>query len=243
MGELNYFLEIEVSKTKIGLCLYQRKYRLKLLYEFVLLTCKPVLTPLPYNVVLAHKEFEGDKYLINVTNYQKLVGKLIYLTLTRPDISYVFHYLSQHMHSPFKSHFDTTLRLLKYLKLAPGNSIEFSKNQSGFSVTVFFDSDWSKCPVTKRYVSGYCVMINGCLVSWNSKKHATLSRSLADAEYRSMTAASCEIVVNPVMHKKTKHFDIDVHLVRENVSSGFDSKDNVAHILTKALGHFSMVFW
>ncbi|GKB17414.1 ribonuclease H-like domain-containing protein [Tanacetum coccineum] len=196
-------------------------YCLELLHEFGLLACMPVMTPLLENVVLAEKESEGDEYL--------------------------------HMHSPLKSHFDTPLRLLKYLKLASRNGIEFSKR--------------------------YCVLIDGCLVSWKSRKHATLFRSLAEAEYRSIAVATCEvmwilkimkdlnvdhlipvdlycdnksvikIVVNPVMHEKTKHFDIDVHLVREKVASGLirtvkvNSKEHVAYILTKTLGSFHSGFW
>nr|GFA17189.1 retrovirus-related Pol polyprotein from transposon TNT 1-94 [Tanacetum cinerariifolium] len=77
------------------------------------------------------------------------------------------------------------------------------------------------------------------LVSWKSKKQATLSRSSAEAEYRSMASAVCEIATNPVMHEKTKHFDIDVHLIREKVAPGLtktikvDSEKQIADILTK----------
>ncbi|GJZ03089.1 ribonuclease H-like domain-containing protein [Tanacetum coccineum] len=118
--------------------------------------CKPVMTPLPENIVLAHKESENDKFLVNLANYQRLVGKLIYLTLTRPDISYDVHCLSQHMHSPLKSHLDIAMRVLKYLKLAPGYGIQFSKRN----------------------------------ICWKSKKQSTLSRSSAEAEYRSMASDS-----------------------------------------------------
>ncbi|GJW06676.1 putative RNA-directed DNA polymerase [Tanacetum coccineum] len=250
LGELKYFLGIEVLKTKTGLCLNQRKYCLELLHEFGLLACRPVLTPLPENIVLAHKETKDDKYLKNITSYQKLVGKLIYLCMTRPDISYSVHCLSQHMHAPLQSHFNLALRLLRYLKLAPGSGIDFSKNNSGIQVVAYSDSDWAKCPMTRRSVSGYCVFVNKNLVSWKSKKQPTLSKSSAEAEYRAMAATTCEamwivkilkdlglkdllpvelhcdnkaaiqIAANPVMHEKTKHFDLDVHFVREKVASG-----------------------
>ncbi|GJY16630.1 ribonuclease H-like domain-containing protein [Tanacetum coccineum] len=274
LGELKYFLGIEVLKTKTGLCLTQRKYCLELLHDFGLLGCKPVMTPLPENIVLAHKESENDKFLVNFANYQRLVGKLIYLTLTRPDISYVVHCLSQHMHSPLKSHLDIAMRVLKYLKLAPGYGIQFSKRNSVFDINAFSDSDWAKCPVTRRSVFGYCVFVNGCLVSWKSNKQSTLSRSSTEAEYRSMALVTCEIMwivkimkdlnvdnlipanlyydnksaiqiaANPVMHEKTKHFDLDVHLIREKVSSGLiktvkvDLRENFVDILTKALGSY-----
>ncbi|GKB40415.1 ribonuclease H-like domain-containing protein, partial [Tanacetum coccineum] len=127
LGELKYFLGIEVLKTKTSLCLSQRKYCLELLHDFGLLACKPVMTRLPENIILAHKESDDDdKYLVNFTNYQKLVGKLIYLTLTRPDISYV------------------------YLKLASSYGIGFSKRESSFNIVAFSDYDWAKCPVSRR---------------------------------------------------------------------------------------------
>ncbi|GKE00092.1 hypothetical protein Tco_1388075, partial [Tanacetum coccineum] len=98
------------------------------------------------------------------------------------------------MNSLLKSHFDISLRLLNYLKLAPRSGIEFSKRYNGFNIVAFSDSDWAKCLVTRRSVSGYYVFVNGCLVSWKSKKQFTLSKSLAEAEYRSMTTATYAVM-------------------------------------------------
>ncbi|GKC80466.1 ribonuclease H-like domain-containing protein [Tanacetum coccineum] len=170
------------------------------------------------------------------------------------------------------SHFDVGLRVLKYLKLALGSGIGFSKSGNGFKVIAFSDSNWAKCLMTRRSVSGYCVFVNGDLISWKIKKQVTLSKSSAKAEYKAMASTTCEVMwmlkvlqdldldglapvtlyydnksaiqiaANPVMHEKTKHFEIDVHLVRENVASGLikiekvDSKSQVVDILTNALG-------
>ncbi|GJR61794.1 ribonuclease H-like domain-containing protein, partial [Tanacetum coccineum] len=71
----------------------------------------------------------------------------------------------QHMHAPLRSHFDIALRVLKYLKLAPSLGVNFSKRKGDCLVTAFSDSDWAKCPVTRKSVSGYCVLINDNLVS------------------------------------------------------------------------------
>nr|GFA41674.1 ribonuclease H-like domain-containing protein [Tanacetum cinerariifolium] len=109
LGELKYFLGIEALRTKSGLCLNHRKYCLEMLHEYGLLACRPVMTPLPKNYVLSHNESNGDKYLRNITSYQKVIGKLKYLTMTRLDISYVVQSLSQHMHVPLQSHFDIGL--------------------------------------------------------------------------------------------------------------------------------------
>nr|GFC14322.1 ribonuclease H-like domain-containing protein [Tanacetum cinerariifolium]GFC14407.1 ribonuclease H-like domain-containing protein [Tanacetum cinerariifolium] len=97
------------------------------------------------------------------------------------------------MHAPLQSHMDLGLRVLRYLKGAPGSCVDFEKSEH-MSLKVHADSDWAKCLVTRRSVSGYYAVYNGCLVSWKSKKQATLSKSSAEAEYKSMAAATCELM-------------------------------------------------
>nr|GEW01690.1 ribonuclease H-like domain-containing protein [Tanacetum cinerariifolium] len=141
LGELKYFLCTEVLKTeKVRLCLSQRKYCLELLHDYGLLACKPASIPLPENIILAHKESEDDKFLKNITSYQRLVGKLIYLTLTRPDISYSVHCLSQYMQAPLLSHMDLGLRVKRYLKGAPGSGVNYEKYEH-MSLKVYANSD------------------------------------------------------------------------------------------------------
>ncbi|GJR92334.1 ribonuclease H-like domain-containing protein [Tanacetum coccineum] len=200
-----------------------------MLHEYGLLACRPVMTPLPENYVLSHKESDGDKYLRNITSYQKLIGKLIYLTMTRPDISYVVQSLSQHMHAPLQSHFDISLRVLRYLKLAPGSGVGFSKNCGGV-----------KSSVEAKYRAMASATYEVMLVL---KVLQDLDQGrLAPVTLYYDNKSAIQIAANPLMHEKTKHFDIDVHLVREKVASGLiktekvDSKSQVADILTKALG-------
>ncbi|GJW88635.1 ribonuclease H-like domain-containing protein [Tanacetum coccineum] len=244
LGLLKYFLGIEVLKNDQGICMTQRKYCLELLHQFGLLAAKPVATTLPENCVLSCQEPETDKLLTNITEYQKLVGKLIYLTHTRPDISYVMQCLSQHMHSPLRSHLKIAFRVLRYLKKSPGTGIQIFK-ESDLKLRVCIDLDWAKCLVTRKYVLGFCVFFGKTLISWKSKKHAIVSRSSAEAEYICMTSATCEIIwianllqslkmtslypislfsgsssaiqiaANLVFHEKTKQLKIDVHIVRE----------------------------
>lgn len=251
----------------------QRKYCLELLCEYGLLAAKPVDSPLPVNTILNYFENESDKVLNNITNYQKLVGKLIYLTNTRPDISYVVHCLSQHMHKPLKSHFKASLRVLKYLKGSPGTGLQFNK-VSDLKLRAYTDADadWAKCPITRKSVTCFCVFLGDSLTSWKRKKHATLSRSSAEAEYRSLASTTCEVIwlgnmlhslglknlfpvdifcnnsaaiqiaANPVFHERTKHFELDIHLVREKVAAGviktikIPTNNHVADIFTKCLG-------
>nr|GEZ26011.1 ribonuclease H-like domain-containing protein [Tanacetum cinerariifolium]GEZ37301.1 ribonuclease H-like domain-containing protein [Tanacetum cinerariifolium] len=100
-----------------------RKYCLELLSEYGLLACKPAATPLQQNIILNHGESENDNFLPSITEYHKIVGKLIYLSITRPNISYVVHCLSQHMHASLQYQFTTALRVLRYLKNAPGTGV------------------------------------------------------------------------------------------------------------------------
>ncbi|GKB17314.1 putative RNA-directed DNA polymerase [Tanacetum coccineum] len=190
---MKYFLGIKVLENSNGICMTQRKYCLELIHEFGLLVAKPVTTPLPENYVLAVDESKSDKFLKNIFKYQKLLGKLIYLTHTRPDISYVVHCLSQHMHAPLQSHLKVALRVIRYLKNSPGTGIQIYKDKN-LKLSCFIDSDRAKCLRTRKFVSGYCVFFRKSLVSWKSKKQNTVSRSSVEAEYRCMASATYEII-------------------------------------------------
>ncbi|KAJ0779316.1 putative RNA-directed DNA polymerase [Helianthus annuus] len=249
LGILKYFLGIEVLKVDDGICLSQRKYCLELLAEFGMTGCKPVSNPIePNYVVTALCEKESEN-LINVSGYQRLVGKLIYLSHTRPDIAYSVHVLSQFMHKPTKAHFLLAMRVLRYLKGSPGKGILLKKS-SDFELAAYADSDWAKCLVSRKSVTGYCVYLGESLITWKSKKLSTISRSTAEAEYRAMCTATCEILwlinlfgelnvsinlpvnlycdntaaisiaANPVFHDRTKHFELDLFFLREKIRNG-----------------------
>ncbi|KAF5823492.1 putative RNA-directed DNA polymerase [Helianthus annuus] len=270
LGKLKYFLGIEVLYNKSGVCLNQRKYCLELLSEFGYLACKPIKTPIEQSYLITAKISKNQSVLKNITGFQKLVGKLIYLSLTRPDISYAVQFLSQFMHSPTDMHLQIALRLLRYLKSGPGCGLLFKKDDK-LGLVGFVDSDWAKCLSTRKSVTGYCVYLGGSLVSWKSKKQSTVSRSTGEAEYRAMCSATCEIMwllnllrevgvncelpvklycdskaaisiaANPVFHEKTKHFEVDLHFLREKVGSGIietvkvDSESQPADGFTKGL--------
>ncbi|KAL9996132.1 putative RNA-directed DNA polymerase [Helianthus debilis subsp. tardiflorus] len=249
LGELKYFLGIEVIKEKDNICLSQRKYCLELLIEYGMSGCKPVSTPIEQNYLVNALCKGNGELLDDITGYQRLVGKLIYLAHTRPDISYTVHFLSQYMHSPTNGHLKVAFRLLRYLKQSPGRGVLFSKG-SHFDLIAYADSDWAKCLETRKSITGYCVFLGNSMVSWRSKKQTTVSRSSAEAEYRSMCAVACEVVwiknilseldinvnlpvklfcdntaalsiaANPVFHDRTKHFEIDLFFLRDLISKG-----------------------
>ncbi|XP_047262141.1 secreted RxLR effector protein 161-like isoform X1 [Capsicum annuum] len=125
--------------------------------------------------------------------YRQLVGKLNYLTVTRPDIFFPVSVVSQFMTSPCDSYWDTVVRILRYIKSSPGKELLFEDRGHGHIIG-YTDADWAGSPFDKRSTSGYCVLVGGNLVSWKRKKQSVVARSSAEAEYRAMTAATCKLV-------------------------------------------------
>ncbi|GKB02143.1 ribonuclease H-like domain-containing protein [Tanacetum coccineum] len=144
-----------------------KKYCTELLTEFGMLACKPCNTPIEVNFdnKKVVSKFGDDVPLTGITNYQKLVRKLIYFTMTRPDISYVVHCLSRVMHNPMQSHLRLAFRVLRYLKRKPGLGNTFKESDNA-DLKVFVDSDWDKCKIIRRSITGYVVFLETSLVSW-----------------------------------------------------------------------------
>ncbi|KAK3039409.1 LOW QUALITY PROTEIN: hypothetical protein RJ639_027658 [Escallonia herrerae] len=255
LGPLKYFLGIEAARGPRGLFLSQRKYALDILSESGLSASKPAAFPMEQNHGLA---LAGGPLLFDPGPYRRLIGHLVYLTITRPDICYAVHVLSQFMQSPRSQHWDVALRVLRYLKAAPGQGL-FLPADSPLQIYAFCDSDWASCPLTRRSVTGYFVSLGNSPISWRTKKQPTVSRSSVEAEYRSMAVTTCEltwlksfllslgvyhdrpmrlfcdnqaalhIASNPVFHERTKHIEIDCHYIREQLLAGNIS---TAHVRT-----------
>ena len=188
IGVLKYFLGVEVMKSKHGIFLSQRKYVLDLLYETGKLTAKSCHFPMAQSL---HLTREGELFE-DPKRYRRLVGKLSYLTVTRPDVAYFVSVVSQFM-SPTIDHWAVVEQILCYLKGAPRHGILY-RNHGHNRPECFTDADWAGSKEDKRSNLGYCVFIGENLVSWKSKKKSVVSQSSAEFEYRAMAQSTCDII-------------------------------------------------
>lgn len=247
LGNLHYFLGIEVSETSNGIILTQEKYVNDLLRRVNMADCKPVSTPLSTSEKLSI--YEGVPLgPEDMTRYRSIVGALQYLTLTRPDIAFSVNKVCQFLHAPTTVHWAAVKRILRYLKSCVKLGLRINRSRS-FLVSAYSDADWAGCPDDRRSTGGFAVFIGNNLVSWHAKKQATVSRSSTESEYKALANATAEVMwiqtllkelkvasppvarlwcdnmgakylaSNPVFHARTKHIEVDFHFVRERVNN------------------------
>nr|KYP52900.1 Retrovirus-related Pol polyprotein from transposon TNT 1-94 [Cajanus cajan] len=246
LGKLKYFLGIEVAHSKKGIFISQQKYITDLLKETGKTACKPASTPIDPNLKLGNAE---EDTAVDKEGYQRLVGRLIYLSHTRPDVAFAVSLVSQFMHQPKEVHLQAALRIVQYLKGTPGRGILFKRNRN-VNLEAYTDADYAGSIVDRRSTTGYCTFLGGNLVTWKSKKQSVVARSSAEAEFRAMAQGICEllwlkiiledlriksdepmrlycdnksaisIAHNPVQHDRTKHIEVDRHFIKEKLDSG-----------------------
>jgi hypothetical protein len=190
LGELRYFLGIEVIQSPKGIWLLQRQYALNKLFEYGMMGCKPISIPLEQNVKLNANE--GD-LVEDTTMYRCIVESLIYMTITRPYLSYVVGVVSQFMQTPQKPHLDVVRCMLRYIKHTLQCGICY-KAKSQLQVHGYTDVDWVGNVSDKRSTSGFMFSFGSGDVSWNSKKQPIVTLSSIEAEYIGATIVACEVI-------------------------------------------------
>lgn len=114
------------------------------------------------------------------------------MSVSRPDITYIVHHLSQFLHSPRVPHLLAVQRILRYLKGTAYHGLYFS-DTSDLQLQAYCDSDWGACADSSRSITGMCFLLGTSLISWYSRKQKVVSRSTAEAELRAIADTSCEI--------------------------------------------------
>ncbi|XP_022875774.1 uncharacterized protein LOC111394250 [Olea europaea var. sylvestris] len=248
LGQMKYFLGIQVKQSPGRIFLSQEKYIDDLLEKSSMNQCKPVSTPMGPNEKF---QVNDDAEKVDATLYRKLIGSLIYLN-TRPDITQSVSLLSRFMNEPSKNHFTAAKRILRYLKGTKNQGIEFKK-ENNFNLVGYTDSDWAGSLVDRKSTSGYIFCLGTNIISWSSRKQRSIALSSAEAEYIAAADAACEAVwlrrilkdlmieqqepttihcdnmsaiamtKNPVFHARSKHIELRHHFIRDliDLGSGF----------------------
>ncbi|KAL0458711.1 UNVERIFIED_CONTAM: Retrovirus-related Pol polyprotein from transposon RE1 [Sesamum latifolium] len=188
LGKMKYFLGSSIF-SKHDIFLSQTKYVLDLLKETGTLGCKAASTPIEPN----HKMIgDKDDTTIEKGRYQRLVGKLIYLSHTRSDIAYVVNVVNQFMHDPKERHLQAVHSILHYLKATTGRGILFKKGKE-LTLEAYIDVDYASSIIDRRSTSSYyCTFLGDNLVTWRSKKQPMVARS-TEAEFRAMAHGVYEL--------------------------------------------------
>jgi hypothetical protein len=246
LGLMKHFLGIEVDQSDHGIFISQQKYVADVLKKLKMEKCNPVDTPITLGTKLS-KEYFGS--VISSTLYKQLVGSLMYLTTTRPDITYATSYISRFMESPKYSYWKVGKRILRYIvgKTTYGLwYIDLADNM----LTGYTDNDYAGSIDDKKNTSVYVFLFGKNLISWASKKQPIVSISSAEVEYVAATTTTCHAVwlkrllmdfgytpkepisifcdnnsaislsKNNVFHHKRKHINTRFHFIHELVKNG-----------------------
>ena len=245
MGELNFFLGLQIKQGKEGTFVSQTKYCKELLKRFGMDNAKAMDTPMSTTCYL-DKDEQGKN--IDVKKYRGMIGSLLYLTASRPDIMFSVCMCARYQANPKESHLSAVKRIMKYLIGTLNVGLWYPKG-STCDLIGYSDSDFAGCKLDRKSTSGTCHLLGNSLVSWHSKKQVSVALSTAEAEY--VAAGSCcaqilwmkqqlvdyglmldhipikcdntsaiNLTKNPVQHSRTKHIEIRHHFIRDHVEKG-----------------------
>ncbi|WVZ51013.1 hypothetical protein U9M48_002205, partial [Paspalum notatum var. saurae] len=155
-----------------------------------------------------------------------MIGSLLYLTATRPDIPFAVCLYARYQASPRASHRQAVKHIFRYLKYTPELGLWYSSGSS-LSLRWFSDADHAGCRIDHKSTSSTCQFLGTSLVSWSSRKQASVSLSTTEAEYIAAAPSSSK---NPVLHSRTKHIDMRFHFLRDHYEKG---DIDLVHVVTQ----------
>ncbi|KAK6125405.1 hypothetical protein DH2020_040832 [Rehmannia glutinosa] len=236
MGKLNFFLGLQIKQSQEGIYISQSKYTKELLKKFGIEEGRTVTTPMATNIKIDTDE-KGKS--VDQTKYRGMIGSLLYLTASGPDILYVVCICARFQSNPKQSHLSAVKRIFRYLKGTIQYGLFYPDNEN-FSLKGYSDSDYAGNIDDCKSTSGSCQFLGDCFVSWFSKKQNCISLSTTEAEY--ISAAFCcnqllwmkqtlvdykcsfeivpifcdntsatNIAQNPIHHNRTKHIEVQHH--------------------------------
>jgi len=242
MSELTFFLGLQIKEMKNGIFISQSKYYKEVFKKFGIDTIKEAGTPMRY----LDKDESGIE--VNQTMFRGMIGSLLYLTASRPDIMQVVCVCAHFQANPKELHLITIKRILKYLKGTACFGLWYPLSASP-SLIGYFDADYGGCKIDRKSTSGTCHLLGCSLVSWNSKKQACVALSTTEVEY--IAASNCCVQIlwmkqqledyniylnhiplkcdntstinltkNPIMRSRIKHIEIRHHFLRDHISKG-----------------------
>lgn len=245
MGKMRFFLGVEVIQNDNGIFIHQKKYANDVLMRFDMSECNSVNSPIvPGNKLIK----EADGKLVDATVYRQIIGCLMYLLATRPDMAYSVCLVARFMDKPKEVHLIAAKRILRYLKGTLSLGILYKKGGE-LTLKGWTDSDYAGDTEDRKSTGGYVFKLGSSSVSWSSKKQAIVTLSTTEAEYVAANAGACQAIwlkrilehldqkqkciiihcdnsssiklsKNPVMHGRCKHIDVRYHFLRNLVSDG-----------------------
>lgn len=246
LGKMKYFLGIEVLQTADGIFIGQKKYVQEVLERFGMENCNSVKNPMVPGCKLVK---DADGIRVDNTFFKQLVGSLMYLTATRPDIMFIVSLISRYMECPTELHLEAAKRLLRYLKGTADFGLFYKRGRQQ-ELIAYTDSDYAGDMDDRKSTSGYVFMMGSGAVSWSSKKQPVVTLSTTEAEFISAASCACQAIwlrriletlshaqktsttvfcdncstiklsKNPVMHGRSKHIDVRFHFLRELTRDG-----------------------
>jgi hypothetical protein len=246
LGLMHYFLGLEVWQSPERIFLNQGKYTVEILKRFDMLECKSMNTPMEAKLKLL---VDTSSDFIDATLYRQIIGSLMYLTNTRPDICFAVNTLSQFLVEPRRVHLVAAKHVMRYLKGTMDYGLSYDGDHD-FTLIGYTDADWAGSVADRKSTFGCCFSLGSAMISWQSRKQSSISLSTVEAEYIAACSASCEAIwirklltglfdlemratailcdnqscikmtENPVFHDRSKHIEIHYHFIRDMVQRG-----------------------